>query len=156
MTTTPTGTVICEGDTQDGYHYIVRDTGLFDIVGNNLCSWMLHPTPGFGNSSVSMPTPTPELGVSATFPPGLNMCAVGVVGHDVVAEFDNSSSARASESCNQLLAMQSYYFVETGQPSWQSMPIVCQSQGTTTITVYDDGGQFYGTEMCKELGIATQ
>ena len=47
MTATPTGTVICEGDTQDGYHYIVRDTGLFDIVGNNLCSWMLHPAQGF-------------------------------------------------------------------------------------------------------------
>src|SRR5260370_3782888 len=47
MSTTPTGNVICEGDTQDGYHYIVKDTGLFDIVGNDLCSWMLHPTQGF-------------------------------------------------------------------------------------------------------------
>ncbi|SRR5216683_2734875 len=47
MTTTPTGNVICEGDTQDGYHYIVRDTGLMNIVGNDLCSWMLNPMQGF-------------------------------------------------------------------------------------------------------------
>ncbi len=47
MTSEPTGNVMCEGDTQDGYHYIVRDTGLFNIVGNDLCSWMLNPTQGF-------------------------------------------------------------------------------------------------------------
>ncbi len=50
MSTTPSGNVICEGDTQDGYHYIVRDTGLFNTVGRELCSWMLNPTQGFSVS----------------------------------------------------------------------------------------------------------
>ncbi len=44
MTEQPTGTVLCEADFSYGapggpnVHYIVRDTGLFDLVGRQLCS----------------------------------------------------------------------------------------------------------------------
>lgn len=44
MTEQPTGTVLCEADFSYGapggptVHYIVRDTGLFDLAGRQLCS----------------------------------------------------------------------------------------------------------------------
>jgi len=37
LTEDATGTILCEGDLANGPHYIVRDTGLFDIVGSELC-----------------------------------------------------------------------------------------------------------------------
>jgi hypothetical protein len=41
MTAPPQGTVLCEGEYKyDGIssvHYIIRDTGLFDLVGRQLC-----------------------------------------------------------------------------------------------------------------------
>ena len=46
MTATPQGTVLCEGEyhyqgsgTSPTVHYIVRDTGLFDLVGKELCQY---------------------------------------------------------------------------------------------------------------------
>jgi hypothetical protein len=151
---TPTGTTLCQGKTDTGSTYTVRDTGYLDIVGHDLCGWMLNPTPGF-EGSVATPTPISQVGPSATVPPDVSMCAIGVVGHDAVAEFDHSGGTVAADSCNQLLAMKPYYFIETGQPSWESMSVVCSSQGTETTTVYDDGAQMYGYEMCKELGLPT-
>ena len=60
--TTPTGNEMCEGDTTSGgYHssidlppdiytgsrYIVRDTGILNVIGNQLCR------------DINMPAPTP-------------------------------------------------------------------------------------------------
>ncbi len=54
LTSPPTGTELCEGDinvsTWPTFHYIVRDTGLLDTVGNQLCMMqnnfqLISPTP---------------------------------------------------------------------------------------------------------------
>jgi hypothetical protein len=37
LTTEPVTPIVCEGD-HDGYHYKVRDTGMFKIIGNALCA----------------------------------------------------------------------------------------------------------------------
>lgn len=168
MSGTPQGAEICEGDIQEqnhSVHYIVRDTGLFNIVGSSICAKL-----SGGTSTTPSDTPTPTPNTQAFIPgqtctadaTGQNcvMCAVGVQGHDAVAEFTHDGGTVAQDDCNNLLAQKSYYFAEpipsSGTPSWESMPVVCHTQGTESITVYDDGGQLYGTEMCHELGIATQ
>ena len=46
ITGTPTGAEICEGDLQwqrHSIHYIVRDTGLFNLVGYSLCKGLSNP-----------------------------------------------------------------------------------------------------------------
>lgn len=46
MTGTPVGAEICEGDLQwqnHSIHYIVRDTGLFNLVGYALCKSLSNP-----------------------------------------------------------------------------------------------------------------
>jgi len=47
LTDQPSGTILCEGTTAEGQQYVVRDTGMFDLVGRDLCNWMLNPTPNF-------------------------------------------------------------------------------------------------------------
>jgi hypothetical protein len=52
----PTGTEICEGTIQ-GYHYIVRDTGMLMLVGNAICSQIQKSGSIFQDSPVQQSTP---------------------------------------------------------------------------------------------------
>lgn len=56
---TPQGDEICEGDfdnTEFPLHYLVRDMGLFKIIGNGLCSTL---TSGAAPSTQDVPQATP-------------------------------------------------------------------------------------------------
>jgi hypothetical protein len=63
----PTGTEICEGDIQ-GYHYIVRDTGMLMLVGNAICSQIQKSGSLFQDTPVQQSAPqnntTPHISVT--------------------------------------------------------------------------------------------
>jgi hypothetical protein len=66
-TTTPTNPVVCELDRQ-GRHLIVRDEGVFKIVGNALCQALRSPTATSQTAVQLLPTATATAAV-ATMPP---------------------------------------------------------------------------------------
>lgn len=85
-------------------------------------------------------------------------CFVGVQYHDAVIEF---RGPQAAQSCAVFAATQSNY-IQEGTPSIDTsyMADLCyglynNGDGSqSAYTVYDDGGRYYGTAMCRQLGVS--
>lgn len=117
-------------------------------------------------STLPVSSPIPTSAVSREFitgrtcagsGPNCSLCAVGVIGHHAVAEFTHPPIFWLADDCKSFEYHSPDYFAEpipqSGIYWWESMPKVCGTYGTEGTTVYDDGSQEYGIEMCHELGI---
>ena len=133
----------------------VYDSGLFDIEGNAFCKYYNYASLcGFDAANAlgaigavsAYPSQCPSTASSAAT---ATYCFVGVPGHDAVIRFHGSD---ASQQCDAFIARNpSEYAYVDGILNQRE---ICEgSIGNGDFAVFDNGGAFYGNQMCEALSV---
>ena len=117
-----------------GNKYTVRDQGVFNVVGTQICSQLTN----------LIPIPTVTFAPTSRSPV---TCAVGVPDHDAMIEIRGQT---ANQLCQALVQNQGF---ESRSPD-REMEVLCAYEfSVSTWTVRDTGGMAYGTDICNDLAV---
>jgi hypothetical protein len=130
----PTGPIVCQVTVQ-GDHYTVRDSG--GLYGSQVCMYLEKLAAGAAPGSTAMPG-------------GNVSCGLQVHGHDATVLADASVCSDFESSYP---PADGYWDTYSSSYPPSNDSLVCSGTWEgARIEIWDSGGQFYATDLCKRLG----